>query len=136
MKGYTTPKFEWPPAIAGMVTPFLILILLSGCAGRNPLTIYRPNARTALEEKAYNALKVSERLITEAEESNAAGTLPEFMRPIINGLIDVHELALTAFEVYALVIGADGELEEGEALGVLLDDLDRVITRFFQRGNP
>jgi len=135
MRG-TIPKFEWTPALAGMVTPFLILFLLTGCAGRNPLTIYRPNARTPLEEKVYNALKVSERLITEAEKSNEAGTLPEFMRPIINGLIDAHELVLNSFEIYALVIGTQDELEKGQDLDTLLVDLDRTITAFFQRGSP
>ena len=115
---------------------FLTVMILGGCAGRNPLTIYRPNARTPLEEKSYNALKVSERMITEAEESNEAGTLPEFMRPIVNGLIDAHELALTAFEKYALVIGMDGEGMTGEELSDLLLDLDRTITAFFTRGSP
>ncbi len=116
---------------------FLMVMVLGGCAGRNPLTIYRPNARTPLEEKAYNALKVSDRLITEAERSNAAGTLPEFMRPIVNGLIDAHELALTSFENYALVIGTGEESMTGEELANLLLDLDRLITGFFQqRGTP
>ncbi len=130
------PRLYIVPPIFGAMPVILILILLMGCAGRNPLTIYRPNARTPLEEKAYNALKVSERLITEAENSNEAGTLPEFMRPIINGLIDAHELALTAFEKYALVIGMDGEGMTGEELSDLLLDLDKTITSFFQRGSP
>jgi len=130
------PRLYIVPPIFGAMPVILILILLMGCAGRNPLTIYRPNARTPLEEKAYNALKVSERLISEAEKSNEAGTLPEFMRPIINGLIDAHELALTAFEKYALVIGMDGEGMTGEELSDLLLDLDKTITSFFQRGSP
>lgn len=128
------PKFEWPPALAGMVTPLLILIFLTGCAGRNPMTIYRPNARTQLEERAYNALKVSDRLITEAEDSNEKGTLPEFMRPIVDGLIAIHELALTASEKYVAVIGAEGEEEQAQALVDLLVDLDALITKMFQRG--
>jgi len=130
------PRLYIVPPIFGALPVILILVLLTGCAGRNPLTIYRPNARTPLEEKAYNALKVSERLISEAEESNEAGTLPEFMRPIIDGLIDAHELALTSFEKYALVIGLDGEAMSGEELSTLLLDLDRTITSFFQRGPP
>lgn len=130
------PRLYIVPPIFGAMPVILILILLMGCAGRNPLTIYRPNARTPLEEKAYNALKVSDRMITEAEESNEAGTLPEFMRPIVNGLIDAHELALTAFEKYALVIGMDGEGMTGEELSDLLLDLDKTITSFFQRGSP
>lgn len=130
------PRLYIVPPIFGVMPVILILILLMGCAGRNPLTIYRPNARTPLEEKAYNALKVSDRMITEAEESNEAGTLPEFMRPIVNGLIDAHELALTAFEKYALVIGMDGEGMTGEELSDLLLDLDKTITSFFQRGSP
>ncbi len=135
-QAHCVPPFEWIPAIAGMITPFLILVLLMGCAGRNPLTIYRPNARTPLEEKAYNALKVSDRLITEAEKSNEAGTLPEFMRPIVNGLIDAHELALKSFEKYAPLIGMDGEQMTGQELEDLLLDLDRTITSFFTRGSP
>lgn len=100
------------------------------------MTIYRPNARTPLEEKVYNALKVSDRMITEAEESNAKGTLPEFMRPIVNGLVDAHELVLTSFEKYSLVIGMDGEQMTGQELEDLLLDLDRTITSFFTRGSP
>ena len=130
------PRLYIVPPIFGAMPVILILILLMGCAGRNPLTIYRPNARTPLEEKTYNALKVSDRLITEAEESNAKGTLPEFMRPIINGLVDAHELVLTAFEKYALVIGMDGEQMTGQELEDLLLDLDEAITKFFQRGSP
>ncbi len=129
------PRLYIVPPIFGAMPVILILILLTGCAGRNPLTIYRPNARTPLEEKTYNALKVSDRLITEAEESNAKGTLPEFMRSIINGLIDAHELVLTAFEKYALVIGMDGEQMTGQELEDLLLDLDEAITKFFQRGS-
>lgn len=130
------PRLYIVPPIFGALPVILILVLLTGCAGRNPMTIYRPNARTPLEEKVYNALKVSERLITEAEESNAKGTLPEFMRPIVNGLVDAHELVLTSFEKYSLVIGMDGEAMSGEELSDLLLDLDRTITSFFTRGSP
>ena len=43
-------------------TPFLILaILFIGCQ-KNPLTIYRPNARTTLEQRSYNLLRVSSRI--------------------------------------------------------------------------
>ncbi len=115
--------------------PILILILMSiGCAGRNPMTIYRPNARTPLEERSYNALKVADRMITEAEKSNAAGTLPEFMRPIVNGLIDAYELALTSAEGYVAVIGTTDETEKAQALVDLMVDLDAQITKMFERG--
>lgn len=116
--------------------PILILILMSiGCAGRNPMTIYRPNARTPLEESSYNALKVADRMITEAEKSNAAGTLPEFMRPIVNGLIDAYELALTSAEGYVAVIGTADETEKAQALVDLMVDLDAQITKMFERGD-
>jgi len=128
------PRLFIVPPIFGALPPILILVLLMGCAGRNPLTIYRPNARTQLEERSYNALKVSDRLITEAEKSNVAGTLPEFMRSVVNGLIDVHELALVAAEKYIAVIGAEGEEELGLVLVDLLEDLDLMITKMFQRG--
>jgi len=115
--------------------PILILILMSiGCAGRNPMTIYRPNARTPLEERSYNALKVADRMITEAEKSNAAGTLPEFMHTIVNDLIDVYELTLTAAEDYAAMIGLEDEVEEATALVNLMVDLDAQITKMFNRG--
>ncbi len=115
--------------------PLLILLtILTGCAGRNPMTIYRPNARTPLEERSYNALKVADRMITEAEASNAAGTLPEFMRPIVNILIDVYELTLTAAEGYVAVIGTADENLKGQELLDLMLDLDAQITKMFQRG--
>ncbi len=116
-------------------TPLLILtLMLIGCAGKNPLTIYRPNARTPLEERSYNLMLVSERLITEAEASNAAGTLPEFMRPIVDGLIIVHNLGRQAALDYVAVIGAATEGEKALLLLDLLDDIDAEITKMFQRG--
>ena len=129
---------RWTPATSGFVAFLGTMILVNtlvviGCQ-KNPLTIYRPNARTPLEERSYNALKVSDRLITEAEASNAAGTLPEFMRPIVNGLIDIHELALTASEKYVAVIGAETEEERAAELLDLLVDLDSSISKMFQRG--
>jgi len=115
--------------------PLLILLtILTGCAGRNPMTIYRPNARTPLEERSYNALKVADRMIQEAERSNAAGTLPEFMRPIVNGLIDAYELTLTAATGYVAVIGTADENLRGQELVALMVDLDAMITKMFERG--
>lgn len=116
-------------------TPLLILtLMLIGCAGKNPMTIYRPNARTPLEQRSYNVLLVSERLITTAEASNAAGTLPEFMRPIVDGLIVVHNLGREAALNYVAVIGAATEGEKALLLIDLLDDIDAAITKMFQRG--
>lgn len=128
------PPFEWPPAIAGMLAPFVLLALLAGCAGQNPLTIERPNARSELEQRSYNVLLVSERIITTAEASNAAGTLPEFMRPLIDGLIDVHNLGKKGAADYTAVIGAATEGEMALALIDLLNDVDAAITKMFQRG--
>jgi len=128
------PPFEPIPAFAGMATPFLILLLLWGCAGRNPITIPRTNAQSQLEERAYNTLLVSERLITEAEASNAAGTLPEFMRPIVNGLIDVHNEARVLATAYSAAINTDAEVSSAQALADLLVNLDRVISGFFRQG--
>jgi len=118
-------------------TPLLIcLFILAGCAGRNPLTIYRPNARTPLEERAYNTLLVSERMITTAEASNAAGTLPEFMRPVVNGLIDFHNIAKGAADVYLALIDSGDDEEAAVALVAALGDLDVQITKMFERGGP
>ena len=116
-------------------TPLLILtLMLIGCAGKNPMTIYRPNARTPLEQRSYNVLLVSERLITTAEASNAAGTLPEFMRPIVEGLIVVHNLGRESALNYVAVIGAATEGEKALLLIDLLDDIDAAITKMFQQG--
>ncbi len=116
-------------------TPILILLfVLAGCAGRNPLTIYRPNARTPLEQRAYNTLLVSERMISTAEASNAAGTLPEFMRPIVDGLIDVHNLAKAAADTYVALIDAGDDQEAAQALIEALTGVDTQITKMFERG--
>ena len=119
------------------VTPLLLLVfILAGCAGRNPLTIYRPNARTPLEERAYNTLLVSERMISTAEASNAAGTLPEFMRPVVDGLIDAHNLATVSAATYVALIDAGDDQEAAQELVGLLFDLDDMISKMFQRGGP
>lgn len=116
-------------------TLFLMIIILGGCAGRNPLTIYRPNARTPLEQRAYNLLLVSERMITDAEASNSGGTLPEFMRPIVNGLIDAHNLGRAASLIYVAALDAGENPEEaGVELVERMDELDVLVTRMFGGG--
>ncbi len=113
---------------------FILLFVLAGCAGRNPLTIYRPNARTPLEQRAYNTLLVSERMISTAEASNAAGTLPEFMRPIVDGLIDFHNLAKGFADVYVALIDSGDDEEAALELVGALGDLDIQISKMFERG--
>jgi hypothetical protein len=112
----------------------ILLFVLAGCAGRNPLTIYRPNARTPLEQRSYNTLLVSERMISTAEASNAAGTLPEFMRPIVDGLIDFHNLAKGFADVYVAAIGSGDDQAAAQELVEALGDLDTQILKMFERG--
>lgn len=110
-------------------------LLLFGCAGRDVINIERPDARTTLEEKAYNILLVSERIITTAEASNTAGTLPEFMKPIINTLIDAHNTAKRAADIYVSSLDANEVGEATELEGLLLS-LDSAITSLFTGGAP
>jgi len=107
-----------------------IALLSPACATKDVLTIERPNARTKLEEKAFNTLLVSETIITTAKASNDAGTLPEYMKPIINRLIDVHNSAKQAADVYVASLDAG----DGEALSNLILSLDSIITSLFTGG--
>ena len=108
-----------------------LIPLLPGCAVNNPITIERPNARTVLEERAYNLLLVSETIITRAERSNANGTLPEFMKPILNKIIDIHNDTKKAADDYVALIEAGTEEEGYEALEALINDLDEGISNLF-----
>ena len=106
--------------------------LLLGCAARDVISIDRPDAHTQLEEKAYNTLLVSERIITTAEASNTAGTLPTFMKPIINTLIDIHNETKKAADVYVASLDA----EDGSELDALILSLNSAITSLFTGGAP
>ncbi len=113
----------------------LLLLLLCSCAGRTAGPyIPRIDALNELDSKTYDTLLGSEAIISAAEKSNDAGTLPEFMKPIINILIDVHNSARVAWLGYRRSIGAEDELEQAEALTQLMLDLDRQITSLFSSG--
>ena len=73
-------------------------------------------------------------MITEAEASNAAGTLPEFMRPVVNALIDVHTTVKESVDVYLAALGSGAEATETADLLRELDELDAQITKMFNRG--
>ena len=103
---------------------------------RNPISIERANARTELEEKAFNTLLVSETIITAAEKSNAAGTLPEYMKPTLNRIINVHNDAKDAADNYVALLDANTEEEGFAALTGLILDLDQLITSLFTGGSP
>jgi len=112
----------------------LLLLLLCSCAGRQGPYIPRIDALNELDSKTYDTLLGSEAIIAAAEKSNAAGTLPDFMKPIINILIDVHNSARVAWLGYRQAVGAENELEEAEALTQLMLNLDRQITSLFSSG--
>lgn len=113
----------------------LLLLLLCSCAPKatGPY-IPRIDALNELDSKTYDALLASEAIITSAEASNSAGTLPEFMKTPLNVLIDVHNTTRVAWLSYRKAIGAEDELERAEALMQLMLDLDRTITRLFSTG--
>jgi len=113
-----------------------LVLLLPACAVRDVVNIERVNARTQLEERAFNVLLVSETIITAAEASNTARTLPEYMKPIINRLIDVHNLGKKAADRYVSLLGSATEAEAAAELAGLLGDLDQAITEMFQGGGP
>jgi len=119
---------------------FPLLFLMMGCASRNPLTIARPNARTALEERSYNLLKVSERIITSAEECRAKPpeecAVAEFMVPIINGLIDAHNLADVSAKRYVALLDAGTTPDQALIIELenFLFDVDGLVTRVVSGG--
>lgn len=117
------------------VSGALLLLLLCSCAPKatGPY-IPRIDALNELDSKTYDALLASEAIITSAEASNAAGTLPEFMKAPLNALVDIHNIARVAWLDYRKVVGAEGELEQAEALTRFMLDLDRTITRLFSTG--
>lgn len=131
----------WPlrrRAWSVLVIAFALLSVAgsAGCAARNPITIERSNARTPLEEKAYNILLVSERIILAVEASNDAGTLPEYMKPAFNRLIDVHNETMDMSASYVALLDAGTEEEGFAALTELILDLDRLILQLFIGGSP
>ncbi len=116
------------------IVKILPLFLLCACAVQNPVTIERPNARTKSEERAYNILLVSETIISRAERSNEAGTLPEFMKPVMNRIIDLHNDTLEATTSYVALLNANTEEEGFEALNNLITDLSDAIDNLFTTG--
>jgi hypothetical protein len=112
----------------------LLLLLLCSCAAKQGPYIPRIDALNELDSKTYDTLLGSEAIIAAAEKSNDAGTLPAFMKPVINILIDVHNSARVAWLGYRQAVGAENELEEAEALTQLMLNLDRQITSLFSSG--
>ncbi len=72
-----------------LAAPLLLFLLLSpACsAGKNPLTIERPNARTSLEQRAYNLTLTSETILNTATECDTnledECEIADFIRPIL-----------------------------------------------------
>jgi len=117
-----------------------LLFLLAGCAGKNPLTVERPNARTSLEERSYNLMLTSETLLDTAEACDTnledGCEIAEFMRPVLSLLETTHNQARTASLIYVAFLDA-GQNPEADATLVLenlLLDLDRLITRIVSGG--
>lgn len=122
-------------------TPLLIFMLLAGCAaGRNPLTIERPNARTPLEEQTYNLMQTSMTLIETAKECDTnledGCEIADFMRPVLAVLEEIHNEALEASLTYVafLDVGASPSAASIEDLENLILRLERQVTRIVSGG--
>jgi len=121
------------------ITTFILLASL-GCAGKNPLTIVRPNARTPLEERAYNLMLTSEKLLNTAEACdtnvNDNCEVADFMRPVLGLLETAHNEALAASLIYKdfLDAGEDPTMDSAQNLDNLLMSVNALITRVVSGG--
>jgi len=118
-----------------------LFLLLAGCgAGKNPLTIERPNARTSLEERAYNLMLTSEKLLNTATECDTnledGCEIAEFMRPVLALLETAHNEARAASLIYVAFLNAGDTPTADSAQGLedLIFSLDRLITRVVSGG--
>ncbi len=120
--------------------PLFLLLASMGCAVKNPLTIVRPNARTALEEKTYNLLKASEKLLDVAMECDInledGCEIADFMRPVLDVMEQIHNEALEASLTYVafLDVGDDPSTASIEDLENLILRLERQVTRIISGG--
>ena len=125
-----------------LFVPLLLLCTASsiGCAGKNPLTIERPNARTLLEERAYNLMLTSETLLNTATKCDTnledGCEIADFMRPIIVSLEKVHNEARAASLIYVafLDVGENPTTESVQNLEDLILSLDKLIIRVVSGG--
>ena len=123
------------------VLPLFLLLVSMGCAaGRNPLTIERPNARTLLEERAYNLMLTSETLLNTATRCDTnledGCEIADFMRPVIVSLEKVHNEARAASLIYVafLDVGENPTTESVQNLEDLILSLDKLIIRVVSGG--
>ncbi len=123
------------------VAPLLLLLLLStACAGKNPLTIERPNARTLLEQQAYNLTLTSETILNTATECDinlAEGCeIADFMRPVLALLETIHNEARESLIFYSAFLdaGEDPSIASIEDLENLILSLERQIGKFVSGG--
>lgn len=118
----------------------LFLLASMGCAGRNPITIERPNARTPLEERSYNLLKTADTILTTAAECDTnledGCEVADFMRPVLSALETAYNEALAASLIYVAFLDA-GSLATADSeqnLEDLIFSIDRLITRVIAGG--
>jgi len=117
-----------------------LLIFLLGCAGRNPLTIERPNARTELEERTYNLMLTSQTLLDTARECDTnledGCEIADFMRPVLSLLETAHNEARTGSLIYVAFLDAGDSptADSAQNLENLILSLDRLITRVVSGG--
>jgi len=117
------------------ILPMLMLLSSMGCAVRNPLTIERPNARTSLEERTYNLMLTSEKLLNVATKCDTdledGCEIADFMRPVLALLEKVHNEARAASLIYVafLDVGDPPTADSSQNLEDLIFSLDRLIIR-------
>jgi type IV pilus biogenesis protein CpaD/CtpE len=106
------------------VLPVVCFLLLASCANRTP----RVGAISIVDSDVYDALLISEGIITSAEKQKADSTLTPQMREAINKLIPVHNSVTVAWRIYrSQSSGATREEKEAE-LRMLIPGLVAAIS--------
>ena len=110
------------------IVPLLLLLLaLAGCVKTGGVYVSRPGSVSELDSKTYDVLRVSEAIIVEAVQQNAAGTLDFTLKTAINRLIPIHKAADLAWKIYRAVHGTPDQGEAEAHLMTLIGQLRNAI---------
>lgn len=111
------------PMKALLAAPLVAALLTLACASKNVQV--HPGAVSTLDSQAYDTLLIAQEVITQAQASYRARSLPEAAKPVINRAVDSYNIARAAWLEYRAIEAGDveGAAHAAEALRLAIANL-------------
>ena len=101
--------------VLATVLVLALVLSITGCAVKGAHAPPHPNAVSALDSTAYDALTIAQSALVDANKNLAIGVWPASYRPTVDKVGHLYDVATASWKAYRTVLQAQGDASQAAA---------------------